>query len=184
MPAELMTLESGAGDVFAAARSNDWNAASAAVDDMTSAWETYGAGDVPDRIGPRMDGALEELASAVDARNAARAGQAAIDTAQSVLDLQLRHRPVAEIDLARFDLWLAQLVVDAAARNVAGVNGDFFTLDCIRDRILHTLDPTEVTLVNTQLEELAGAVSDGDFAAATHAAEQLRETVAGLGPAA
>jgi hypothetical protein len=130
-----------------------------------------------------MDAALEDLAAAVHDRDSGGAGQAAIDTAQSILDLQLRHRPVAEIDLARFDLWLAQFMLDAEARDAGAVNGDFFTLDYIRDRILHTLDPAEVITLNTELEELAGAVGDGDFAAAGHAADQLRETVAGLGPA-
>ena len=37
-----------------------------------------------------------------------RAGTAAIDVAQSTLDLELRYRPPAEIDLARFDLWTAR----------------------------------------------------------------------------
>lgn len=41
------------------------------------------------------------------------ARQSAIDTAQSILDLQLCYRPPTEIDMARFDLWLAQLIVDA-----------------------------------------------------------------------
>jgi hypothetical protein len=63
-------------------------------------------------------------------------------------------------------------------------DGDFFTLDYIRDRILHTLDPAEVITLNTELQELAGTVGDGDFPAAGHAAEKLRQTVAGLGPAA
>jgi hypothetical protein len=182
IPAELVTMEGSAADVFAAARAEDWRAASRAVDEMTAAWGTYGAGEVPDRIGPRMVGALEDLAAAVNDRDVRGACQAAIDTAQSVLDLQLRHRPVAEIDLARFDLWLAQLMLDADAGDAGAVNGDFFTLDYIRDRILHTLDPAEVTTVNTQLEQLAGTVGDGDFPAAGHAAEKLRQTVAGLGP--
>src|SRR5918996_4715088 len=95
VPEELLTLASGAADAFAAARAEEWRAATAAVDEMTAAWATYGAGEVPNRIGPRMDAALEDLAGTVDDRDAAGMGQAAIDTAQSVLDLQLRHRPVA-----------------------------------------------------------------------------------------
>jgi hypothetical protein len=35
--------------------------------------------------------------------------QAAIDASQWSLDLQLRYRPPAEIDRARFDLWAARL---------------------------------------------------------------------------
>jgi hypothetical protein len=134
---------------------------------------------------------LEALSRAVDARVSHRARQAAIDTTQWSLDLQLRYRPSSEVDLARFDLWLAQLMVDAAAGDVASVNGDFFTLDYIRDRIEHTLHGTDRTRINTQLEVLYEAVSaalDGpdpqaasrDLSAAAAAAARLREAVAGL----
>jgi hypothetical protein len=176
-PAELGDLYSGALDVFDAAQSKDWNAASSTVEKMIAAWETYEAGGVPKMIEPRMTDALAALARAVDARDAAQAQQAAIDAAQWSLDLQLRHQPPAEIDLARFDLWSAQLALDAAAGDAASVNGDLFTLDYIRDRILDKLDGADATRVNSALEELQTAVSDEDLAAATDAAERLRETI-------
>jgi len=179
-PAELATLESGAATVFEVAGSRDWNQASATVEKMTAAWETYRAGDVPKTIEPRMSGALEALAQAVRARNTAQARQAAIDTGQWSLDLQLRHRPPLEIDVARFDLWAAQLVVDAAADDAGAVNSDLFALDYIRDRILHTLDGADVTRINAHLEELQNSVGDGDLSAAGDAAEQLRDTLQGL----
>jgi hypothetical protein len=174
-PAELETLSSGALDTFDAARSGDWNAASATVEKMTAAWDTYRAGEVPTMIEPRMTEALAALAKAVDARDAAQAQQASIDAAQWSLDLQLRHRPPDEIDLSRFDLWAAQLTVDAAADDAAAVNGDLFTLDYIRDRILDKLDGADATRVNSALEELQTAVSDEDLAAASDAAERLRD---------
>jgi hypothetical protein len=179
-PAELETLSSAPLDVFDAARSGDWNAASARVEEMTAAWETYRTGEVPRMVEPRMTDALAALSEAVEARDAAQARQAAIDAARWSLDLQLQYRPPAEIDLARFDLWAAQLVLDAAAGDTAAVNGDFFTLDYIRDRVLHTLDADDVTRINATLEELQGAVGDGDLAAAADAAERLRDTLAGL----
>src|SRR5918994_4533275 len=114
-PAELQTLSSGALDVFDAARSGDWNVASATVEKMAGAWETYRAGKVPKMIEPRMTDDLAALAEAVDARNAGQSQQAAIAAAQWSLDLQLRHRPPVEIDQARFDLWAAQIMVDVAA---------------------------------------------------------------------
>jgi len=85
---------------------------------------------------------------------------------------------VVEIDLARFDLWLAQVQVDAAAGDAAAVNGDFFTLDYVRDRIQHTLNEADRTRFNAELEELNGAVADEDLAGAADAAQQLREAVA------
>jgi len=181
-PAELVILETGATGIFDAARSQDWTAASATVERMAAAWDRYRAGEVPKMIEPRMTRALGVLAEAVDARDTAEARHAAIDVARWSLDLQLRYRPPAEIDLDRFDLWLAQLQIDAASRDAAAVNGDFFTLDYIRDRILHTLGGADVTRLNTQLEELASAVGDEDFPAATDAAARLRNTLAGLEP--
>jgi hypothetical protein len=177
-PAELEILSmSSALDTFDAAHSRDWNTASATVEKMTAAWKTYEAGEVPKLIEPRMTEALAALAKAVDARDAAQAQQAAIDAAQWSLDLQLRHQPPAEIDLARFDLWSAQLALDAAAGDAASVNGDLFTLDYIRDRILDKLDGADATRVNSALAELQTAVSDEDLATATDAAERLRETI-------
>jgi hypothetical protein len=180
VPAELETLSHSSVDIFDAARSKGWAAASSSTEKMTAAWESFRASEVPKMIEPRMSRALEALARAVDARDRGKARQAAIDVAQWSLDLQLRHRPAVHIDLARFDLWLAQLMVDAKAGDAAAVNGDFFSLDYIRDRIQHTLDGAGSIRVNTQLEELQGAVGDEDLGAAGEAAAALRATMAGL----
>jgi hypothetical protein len=182
MPAELVTLESGAADVFAAAESGDWKAARTAVEEMAAAWETVRGGEVPDRLEPQLSRALAVLARGVEGREPHRARQAAIDVARWSLDLQLRHRPTAEIDLARFDLWAAQLLVDAAAGDGAAVNGDFFSLDYVRDRIQHVLAEDDLARLNILLEELNGAVGDEDLGAAVDLARELRETVSGLLP--
>jgi len=182
-PAELVTLESGAAKVFGAAQSKDWKAAKATVKKMQAAWQTVRAGDVPKRLGPQLSSALEALATAVETRKTAQARQAAVHVARWSLDLQLRHRPVIEIDLARLDLWAAQMLVDAAAGDAPAVNGDFFSIDYIRDRIQHTFDEANRTRFNTVLEELNGAVADEDLTAVANIARQLRKTVAGLQPA-
>ncbi len=100
--------------------------------------------------------------------------------AQTSNDLRLLYLPVAEVDRARLDLWLTQLAFDSAAGDAAAVNGDFFTIDSIRDRILHTFDGTARTLLNTGLEELQGAVGDVDLPAAADAAHALRVTLSSL----
>jgi hypothetical protein len=182
-PAELETLSSGALRIFDAAQSADWDAATSSVEEMAAAWETYRTSEVPRMIEPRMNGALRALAGAVRSRDDAEARQAAIDAAQLALDLQLRHRPAVEIDLARLDLWAAQLVADAAAGDVEAMNGDFFAIDYIRDRIAHTLREANLARVNTQLEELLGAVGEADFAAAADSAAQLRDILSGIQPA-
>ena len=60
-------------------------------------------GEVPDRLRPRLAASLATLAESVSKRRANDARGSAIDVACWSLDLQLRHRPVAAIDLARFD---------------------------------------------------------------------------------
>ena len=98
-PAELVTLESGAADVFDAAASQNWRAARVAAREMNAAWVTVRAGEVPDRLEPQLDRSLVALTAAVGGRAAREARQAAIDVARWSLDLQLRHRPVPEVDL-------------------------------------------------------------------------------------
>ncbi|HET7870687.1 MAG TPA: hypothetical protein VFM85_10280 [Actinomycetota bacterium] len=180
LPAELVTLERGATEVFDAARSSNWPAASSTAGRMKAAWDAYGAEDVPTLIRPMMTRVLDELDRAVRARDIVRARQAAIDVAQSTLDLELRYRPASEVNLARFDLWAGQLMVDAAGRDVAAVRGDVFTLGYIRDRILHALNPAEFTAMNIQLGRLQIASLDGALARASRAARKLRTVTAGL----
>jgi hypothetical protein len=182
IPPELVTLQSGAMDVFDAAGSGDWKAARASVEELTAAWKAVNAGEVPARLGPQLGRALERVTAGVAGRDAQRARQGAIDVARWSLDLQLRYRPTAEVDLARFDLWAAQILVDAAAGDADAVNGDFFSLDYVRDRIRQALSDADLVELNNQLEQLNGGVGDQDLEAAADAAQQLRETVAGFSP--
>ena len=180
VPGELETLSNGGLEIFQAAGSNDWRAATTTVRVMTAAWARFPPGEVPRLIEPRMIEALDALAVAVARRDTAAARQAAIDTARSSFDLQLRYRPQTEIDLARFDLWAAQLQVDVAAGDAGAMNGDAFTLDYIRDRILDSLDGAQVERLNILLERLQIQVLDRNLAAASNTAGRLREEVAGI----
>lgn len=179
-PTELLTLEAGAAALLAAAGSKDWNTASVSLMKMTVAWDARAAGEVSTLIAARLTRVLADAAEAVEARNRAGARQAAIDAAQATQDLLLRYRAPAQIDLARFDLQATQLQVDADSEDAAGMRGDFFALDYIRDRIARTLSADDLARLNSQLEELLGAVGDENFAAAIDAAQSLRDTVAGL----
>jgi hypothetical protein len=182
VPVELASLVAGAAATFAAGGSHDWKAASAGVKKMTAAWDRYRTVGVPKLIEPRMIAALKALGRAVAAHDVGTSRQAAIETARSSLDIQLRYRPAAEINLARFDLWAAQVLVDAAAKDASGVNGDAFTLVYIRDRILGSVDGADLGLLNGQILDLQVAATDHDFTAAARAAVQLREIVAGVQP--
>jgi hypothetical protein len=184
LPAELTTISDGAIAIYDAARSGDWTAASLTVRDMEAAWETYRGGDVPRLIEPRMNQALVALARAVGSRKATEAQNAAIEAARSSLDLQLRYRPQVEIDLARMDLWAAQLLVDEAAGDAAGVDADQFALDYDRDRIRDAVDARDLMRINTEIGAIQIAVADQDLPAAAAAAERLRVTLGGVRPSA
>jgi hypothetical protein len=180
VPESLVTITDRAATVFAAADASSWDGATAAMEDMNAAWADHAAGDVPRLVEPLIGEALDALNQAIGAQDAEAARQATINVARLSLDLQLRYRPVTEVDLGRFDLWLAQLQLDAAAEDAGGVNGDLLTLDYVRDRIVQALDASTAAELNLALEELQTAVTDGDFTAASEIAHRLRGLVSGL----
>jgi hypothetical protein len=182
LPAELTTLSSGALEIFDGAGSGDWAAASATLRAMEAAWQTYRTGDVPRLIEPRMNEALAVLARAVRSRQMAEARTAAIQAARSSFDLQLPYRTEAEVDLARMDLWAAQLLVDEAAGDADGVGADAFALDYDRDRIRDAVDARDLVRINTEIGTIQLAVVDGELAGAAAAAERLRATLAAVQP--
>jgi hypothetical protein len=179
-PAELTTLSSDADHLVDIARSKDWNAASATVKHMLSTWTTFRAGGVPERLGAHMSQALHALATAVGAHNRQQAQQAALEVADASLDLQLRYRAAVQINLARFQLWTRQLLVDGAANNAAAVHGDVTTLAWIRDRI--RLDSADGNDLDDQLRYLRSVADAHEFKAAMVQAARLRQTLTGLKP--
>lgn len=118
---------------------------------------------MPGLVEPLLKTAVDTLDAAVDARSPARARNAAIEAARLSFDLQLRYRPATEIDLARMDLWAAQLLY-------------------VRDRIWTALDEADLVRVNTALGAIQVAVVDEEPAAAAEAAGRLRDVLAGLEP--
>ncbi|MEX2237997.1 MAG: hypothetical protein WEB00_10725 [Dehalococcoidia bacterium] len=185
-PAELETLFSGAIAIFEAALADDTESVSATLDEMEAAWADFrDAGDVPELLAVQMDHALAALRGdaifpAAEANNASGAAKAAIDVAMATLDLQLRHRLPAEIDLARFDLWTRQVIIDATGDEPSHIAGDVTVLEWIWDRFAHTVDDAAAADIEAHLEELRTAADDEDVEAAAEAAAGLRETLAEL----
>ena len=179
VPAELQAMTDGALAVLKSASEKDWKTAGDAIASIKSAWERVSAGEMPKPIKPILEAAFMDLTAAVEKRNAIKARQAAIETARWAFDLQLRHRPVTEINLARFDLWAAQVLVDADNEDAKNVSSDMFTLTLIRDRILKAVDADTAQNLNIHLGELMSASADKEFDAAKAAAGKLREIVAG-----
>ena len=90
---------------------------------------------------------------------------------------------MVDVDLARLDLWAAQLILDAEADDQPAFNADAFAMDYVRDRIVHALTTADRGSVNVELGAIQGAVIDEDLAAGAEAAAQLRSILAGIEPA-
>ena len=188
VPPELEAISQGATEVFAAADSGDWEAATQSLDAMTAAWEAHrGTGTVPRLLDVQMGQALDALRGnalmpAVDDRNREGARNAALDVEMAALDLELQYRPPTEVDLGRFDVWANQLAIDSASdeADAGQVAGDVSSLEWIWDRIAHSLGQADVDEVESQLTELRAAADDEDTDAAAEAAPRLVESVAGL----
>ncbi len=188
VPPELEAISQGAAEVFAAADSGAWGAATQALDAMTAAWEAHGAtGTVPPLLDVQMGQALDALRGnalmpAVDDRNREGTRNAALDVEMAALDLELQYRPPTEVDLERFNLWANQLAVDSASDEAdpGHVAADVSSLEWIWDRIAGSLDQADVDDVGSQLTELRTAADDEDADAVAEAAPRFVETVAGL----
>jgi hypothetical protein len=185
-PADVLTLTSGAGSVEDAVVATNWNTASTTVDAMNTAWASYRTGGVPPLLETQMNDALTALTQAVTARNAIDARMAAVQVARASLDFELRHRPHTEIDMARFDLWALQILVDADA-GAAGdtlaagnVMGDVTSMEWVWKRFSHTLDSATSSSLQAILADLRTAADASNLTAARTSAEQLRSALAGL----
>jgi hypothetical protein len=180
VPAELLTLSSGAEAVFEAAEAGDWIVAAAAAGTMAAAWNTFAAGTHPPMLEAQMNDALAGLAAEVTDKQTAAAREASIQVARASLDFQLRHRPVAEIDLDHLDLWARQLVVDLAAADLAGVLSDVAIMKWIRDRLAGDVTVAALGQLDARLNELRANATARDMAGTTGAAGRLRAMVAGI----
>jgi hypothetical protein len=176
VPEALDALVTEAKAALTAASDEDWTAAAEAADAASSAWNGYD-GQVPVLLEPLLAEATAALSDAVGAEDAIATGHAAIELARLGLDLQLRHRPVAEVDLARLGLWADELALDAGEEDEAAVDGDLFALDYVRERVAHTLDAEQRSAMNLVLEELQELDADGDFEAIADTAAELRNLV-------
>jgi hypothetical protein len=170
-PAELTALSTRTIGVLELSRLGDWEAATANVGRMNAEWRTVRAQRQPRMVAARLDASLQALVRAVRARKARATAQAAIAVEQSVLDLELRYRPAAEVDADRFSLWTQQVRVDAAANDLAGVTGDVAVLEWIRDRFAYTLGAAGRREIASRLRALRVATDSRNLpAAADHAA--------------
>jgi hypothetical protein len=181
-PAAVAGLADGARAVAGAAAAGHWPTATARVGTMAAAWKQAGRSGVPELLGKELAGALDALAIAVRGHDQAGVRRAAPAVEQAGLDLQLRHRPPAQVDLQRLDLWARQVQSDAAAGDRAGVAGDVATLQVLWDRTAQIAGPTAATAVEAALKRLATAAANQDTRAAAAAIPALRDALAAVAP--
>jgi hypothetical protein len=176
-PVRLGTLETARSELFRAAGRQNWRAASSSMAEMIAAWRSVRGGeDVPRLVEVVISQAMHRLAAAARSHQAATIRHEAIGVGRSVLDLQLRYRPATEIELARFQTWTIQLLEDLAAKDEAAISGDQFSLDYVRDRVMHSLDEARRVQLDEGLEALNTAITDGDLHAAAKIAKGLMRT--------
>lgn len=182
-PSELHVLSSTAERLFHSSQRREWRGARLDANRASLAWESYKEQAVPEWLLREGNRAIEALMTSVAARDQARAGTAAIDVAQTALDLKLRYRGQPEIDLGRAALWGRQVVVDARDGDLGAVIGDGAVLDWIRLRFVSTLKEVDATRVDAVLLDLGDSVADKDLEAARKAGERLIDILGKIYPA-
>jgi len=172
VPASLSGLVTGAFGILEDTRVDDREAASSTAARLRALWPAVREVSPP-LIEPLLREKLTALDAAVRGHRAARTAQLAIDVARFALDLELRYRPVAAVDVERFHLWTQQLRVDAASGRRADVEGDMATLEWVRDRIAAALPPGRLRRLDAGLEALRTATTVHDLPAAADEAARL-----------
>ena len=178
MPDEIARLSDLALATIEAAGRGEWKRASSDVDAVRAAWRALSPDEVPRLVRPVMGRAIGALRRSVETRDLVETSNHAIEVARLGFDLQLRYLPTSDIDVARLDLWAAQLISDESAGDEHAVAADAYALDYVRDRIREGLDPETLTRVNRELGTIQVAVVDQEPEAAAQAAIRLRRILA------
>jgi hypothetical protein len=179
-PIELTKLITGTWGLVESARLEEWEAADATLARVTTDWKALAASTPPARIAKALDSALKSLTAAVAGKKPGPVASAAIDVAQSALDLELRYRTVALVDVERFHLHTQRLRTEAAADDAAGVAAEVATLEWFRERIAGTLTTEELRVVDDALAHLRAASGTGNLGAAADQAARLGALVRNL----
>ena len=156
-PAELAELITGTWGLIESARLEEWDAVAATLERIEGSWGTLSEASVPRRVADTLDAALGSLVEAVGTRQVGTTTSAAIEVAQSALDLELRFQPASVVDIERFHLHAQQLRVDAVAADPAGVAAEVAALEWIRDRLTGSLTPDELQQIDDDLADLRTA---------------------------
>lgn len=176
-PVELAKVTTGVWGLVESARLEDWEAVDATLERIKDSWKTVAEDATPTLVADALDTALATLTEAVASQEPGPVSSAAVDVAQSAIDLELRHRTVAFVDIGRFHLHAQQLRIDAATADAGGAAAEVATLEWIRDRITGTLSTEELQQVDDKLAQLRTAVNTGNLGGAADQAARLANIV-------
>lgn len=177
-PPELKRLLTAAWGLVESARLEDWVAVAAAVDRIGADWGVLSE-VAPPLVADRMDEVIGDLEDAVRDEDASCAVQAAVEVAQSALDVAIRFWTVAAVDSARFNLHTQQLRVFATDGDIAGVTGEVALLEWIHQRILGSIPEANRVVTAGLLDQLRAASNSKNLAAAADIAARLGVMVLG-----
>lgn len=179
-PIELAKVVTGTWGLVESARLEEWEAVDATLELIKENWAAVSASPSPTRVSDTLDAALATLTEATATQETGPITNAAVDVAQSALDLELRYRSAAYVDLGRFHLHAQQLRIDAAAEDAPGLTAEIGTLEWIRDRISGTFTADELQRVDDHLADLRTTASTGNLAAAADQSARLANLVRSL----
>ncbi|MFN8223278.1 MAG: hypothetical protein U0R50_08570 [Gaiellales bacterium] len=168
-PAQLGDLLAALLGYVGAAEGEDWEAATSIATRIERLTRSLPRAGQPGLVLDRLDGDVRTLARLARSKDIAGSSTAAILAGQSVVDLQLRYRPAAVVDRARFELWCYRVLVDAAAGDRAGVRGDVATLEWMRDRFAATLSDGDRAQLDARIAALRGAAAEPGGSVGDHA---------------
>jgi hypothetical protein len=181
-PAELRRALTATWGIAEAARLEEWDAASAMLrqlEDARSALDPV----IPLLVAEVLDDSLAQLSTAIDGADTDATVQAAILTAASLTDVQLRFRPVAAVDAARVAQHVQQLRLDATTGDAAGVIGEVATLEWIAQRLDGRLPAAAHADLVAALVELRSAAGSGNLGSAADIAARMGAMVSGAASA-
>lgn len=144
---------------------------------MNAAWARYQSGVIPRLLKPLMADALDKLNRAVASRDKGESRQFALDVSKTGLDLLLQYRSRINVDFARLDLWVRQLIIDTEAGDAGGAASDLAIIETILFRLANTgdaRDRNDVRSVRHHLNAMHIAVDRRSSATVLDGARQLQ----------
>ncbi len=180
MPAELSNITSSALRIYDAVENDEWYVVEIELAKLKTAWSAFR--NSPDKVSTRfvsqMDRAIRGLEGdamepAALAGHKIGAQNGAIDVLFAGLDLEMRYRPYAEIDVDRAGVWARKTLIDAQALEHGFVLSDASAFEFLLERVAYTLPRDKADRMIVLVKELRIAADAEDFEAVLNIAKQL-----------